>query len=274
MRKILVLLGALPVVTACQPTVDTSNAQAYSASIQKMTANMSPQQKTDFQQALAALAFDSADPSNGMLTSADPTSPVYLGASEKIKGKTAGEILKAGDEAQLNALNAALAEDSAAIQRANAERQKNAAIFDNIHVDNARYHVDSDMIGMNHAIVSFDLSNASKVPIRAIYLHGILSSQGRSVPWVSSDINYDIQGGLEPGEHKHLDLEPNMFGDWAAKDNFAHRPDLHLSLTVTNIEGPDGTKLVQEDSDLDAKKSDAAQKEKLREQVQKKLANL
>jgi hypothetical protein len=241
-----------------------------------MLEGKSAQQKTDFQHALVALAFDSADPSDGgMFSNADPTSPLFLGASEKIKGKTFDEVVKAGYEAQLQAINNAIAADVSAAQRAQAERQKNAAVFDNIHIDNARYRAETNILSMREPVISFDISNTSKLPIKAIYLHGILKSPGRAIPWVSSDVNYEFEGGLEPGEHQHLDLSPNQFGDWAPKDTFATRLDLQLSLTVANVEGPDGAKLIHEDADdVEAKRVDAAEKEKLRRDVQKKLGAL
>jgi hypothetical protein len=276
MRKLITIAAVAVLLPACQARVDTSSPQAYSASIQKLLENKSPAQKADFQHALAALAFGSADPADGgMFSNADPTSPVFMGAADKIKGKTFEQVIKAGYEAQLQALNNTIAEDVAAAQRAQSERQKNAVVFDNIHVDNARYRAETNILSMREPVISFDITNGSKLPIKAIYLHGLLSSPGRAIPWVSSEINYDFEGGLEPGEHQHLDLSPNQFGDWAAKDTFATRPDLQLSLTLANVEGPDGTKLIHDDADdADAKKVDAAQKERIREEVQKKLSSL
>ncbi len=50
--------------------------------------------------------------------------------------------------------------------------------------------------------------------------HAVLSTTGRSVPWVDADFNYEIPGGMEPGETQKWDLSPNLFdSDWAhAKD--------------------------------------------------------
>lgn len=276
MRKLMILAAVVALLSACEPKVDTSSPQAYSTSIQKLLENRSPQQKADFQHALFALAFDSADPSDGgIFGNADSTSPIFLGAADKIKGKTFSQVLKAGYEAQLQALNNAIAADVSAAKRAQTERQKNAAVFDNIHIDNARYRAETNILGMREPVISFDVTNASKLPIKAIYLDGILKSPGRAIPWVSSDVNYEFEGGLEAGEHQHLDLSPNQFGDWAAKDTFASRPDLQFSLTVANVEGPDGAKLIHEDSDdAEAKRVDAAQKERLRQDVQKRLSAL
>ena len=276
MRSWAFVVGAAASVAGCGNTVDTSSPQAYAASVQKITQSLSPNERTDFQHALVVLAFNAPDPSNaGLFTNADPTSPVFLAAADKIKGKTGRDIIKLGYQAQVQAINDAIATDMTAVQRATAERQKNAAVFNNIHIDNARYKAPTNIISMREPELSFDISNGSRLPIKAIYLHGVLQSPGRSIPWISSDVNYEFEGGLEPGEHQHLDLGPNQFGDWAAKDTFANRADLELTLTVENVEGPDGTKLVHEDADdLDAKKEDAAQKEKLRQDVQAKLAAL
>lgn len=274
MKRMLLAACAAMSLAACQSKIDTSNPAAYTTSIQKMTKDMTPTKKAEFQQAMVAVAFDTADPTTGIFSQADPSAPIFLGAGDKIKGKTADEIIRLGYESRIAALDKGIAEDIAAVQRVKAERAKYQNVFDNVHIDGARYHVSSTGYSED-PILSFTVTNGSKMPIKTLYLHGTLTSPGRSIPWVSADINYDFPGGLEAGENEHLDLAPNMFGDWKVDDRYSRRPDLVLKLDVTNLKGADDTDLIQSDpGSVAEKQAAAATKQKTKVELEAKLKAL
>lgn len=267
------IIAASVLLAACARTADTSSPAAYTSSMQAITKDMPNEKRAKLQAGLVALAFNTADPSQGIWSQADATSPIFLGAGDKIKGKTADQIIRAGYEARIGLLDAAIAEDAAASQRMAAERKKYADIFDNIHIDGARYHVEHSFI--EQPIVSFTVTNGSKVPIKRIYLHGILTSPGRSIPWVSGDINYEFSGGIEPGEVQHLDLEPNMFGEWKIDEAYSKRSDLKLAMSVSNVEGADGQQVLHGDpGDASEKAADAAAKQRARNELASEMAKL
>lgn len=264
----------LAVLGACSKTADTSSPAAFTASMQALTKDMPTEKRAKLQASLVALTFNTADPSTGIWSQADVTSPVFLGAGDKIKGKSADQIIRAGYEARIGLLDAAIAEDVAAAQRIGAERKKFAAVFDNIHIDGSRYHIEHNSF-IEQPVISFTITNGSKIAIKRIYLHGILTSPGRSIPWVSDDINYEFSGGMEPGEVQHLDLEPNMFGEWKNDERYSKRPDLSLALSVSNVEGPDGQQILQGDpGDAAAKTADAAAKQNERTTLAAEMAKL
>lgn len=260
-------------LAACGRTADTSSPAAYTSSMQAMTKDLPADKRAKLQAGLVALTFNTTDPAQGIWSQADPTSPIFLGAGDKIKGKTADQIIRAGYEARIGLLDAAIAEDAAAAHRIVAERKKYAAVFDNVHIDGARYSIEHSFI--DQPVISFTITNGSKIPIKRIYLHGILTSPGRSIPWVSGDINYAFSGGIEPGEVQHLDLEPNMFGEWKIDDAYSKRPDLKLEMSVSNVEGADGQQILHGDpGDAAEKTADAAAKQKARSDLAAEMAKL
>lgn len=269
------LAGAVAavVLSGCTPKIDTGSPQAFSQSIAKMTEDMSQIQKDEFRNALLAIAFNGSD-DNNLMKSVDIGSPLFLGAAERIKGMTAPEILKLGYQTRLASLDARMKEAVGEVQRVEEQRTKYKAVFDNIHLDNARYYV-GDSGFMQQPVIAFRITNSSKIAIARIYVRGVLISAGRSIPWVSDDFNYEFSGGLEPGESEQLDLEPNMFGEWKLDDRYSRRDDLKLTLTLVNVEDASGNKLLDgEPGDVEVKKTELADMEKTRAGIQKKLEAL
>lgn len=267
-------VGAALMLSACSPTVDTSNPQNYSESITKMTDGMTEEKKAEFREALLAIAFNGTGGDIGLMKTVDLGSPIFLGAAERIKGKSAPEIIKLGYETRIAALDSQMKETVSKVQRMQSQRDKYKAVFDNIHLDNARYYVINSGF-MEQPVISFEITNNSKIPIARIYVHGVLTSQGRSIPWVSNGFNYEFSGGLEPGEAERLHLEPNLFGEWKADDRYSKRDDLKLSLTLDNVENASGETLLDgELGDVEGQKLELAEMEKTRTELQKKLSAL
>lgn len=275
MKKTALLLVLTIAVTGCGRKVDTSSPQAYTSSVDKMQDGMSDAKKQQFHDALVALAFDTADPKSGLFSSASADAPIFLAAGDKVKGKTADEIIRSGYQVRLSILDKEIQKDVSSIQAAVMARKKVASVFDNVRIDSARYFIDHSNEFMAQPIIAFHITNASKLPIKTLYAHGTLVSPGRSIPWVSADFNYAFEGGLEPGENQSLRLAPNTFGDWAGKDTFTSRTDLMLKIEVTNLEGADGQKLINEEgTDSKATQEDMADKQKLRDKLAGEMAKL
>ena len=79
-------------------------------------------------------------------------------------------------------------------------------------------------------------------PISRLYMTGTLATPGRSVPWLVEEFNYQIAGGLEPGETQSWSLGPNRYsGGW--RNTPKDRDDTVFTVAVRNVDGPDGEKL-------------------------------
>jgi hypothetical protein len=246
MNRVGLVLFAAMLIAGCGQRVNTSSPDAYSKSITAMTKDMPPDKRAELKDSLIAIAFDTAEPETGIWSQAEPSAPVFLGAKDKIEGLTADQIIKRGYETRIKLLDQKIAEDAAGAQRYQAARAKVADVFQGVKIDGAQYRIKKDILDQEEPQILLHIANGSKRPIRTVYVKGVLTSPGRSVPWISSDINYEFPGGLEPGESQSLTLEPNMFGDWKPQDSFGNRTDLHLDLTLINATGADGTMLIDD----------------------------
>ncbi len=73
----------------------------------------------------------------------------------------------------------------------------------------------------------------------------MVSTPGRTIPWIEDNFNYVVPGGLENQESKHLSLGPNQYSGWG-KHETEGRKDLVMTITVVNADGADKTKLADE----------------------------
>jgi len=58
------------------------------------------------------------------------------------------------------------------------------------------------------------IRNGASKSIGSVYLHGVLQTSGRALPWVEGDVNYEIPGGLEPGETQTWSLLPSYSSEF------------------------------------------------------------
>jgi len=227
----------------------------YQKSLAAVRAKLTPDQGGDFDDALNALLFGGG---GGNLVGAfalmQPDGLKTL--ASKVNGKTGVEVIKAGLAQEIEDDTKQEAVDQAAVMASQAEHAKFAAALGAIKISGARYSLGGSFI--REPEVHFVITNAGPSAVKKIYAHGTLSSPGRTIPWLSKDINYEFPGGLEPGETQALDLEPNMF-EWGG--DFADRKDLNLQIVLLNYENANGEKLLNLDSDVDDKASEARAKQ-------------
>lgn len=245
MRYLLISVAAMVLTAGCSDRLDTSDPGSFAKSVATLTADMTPDTKALFDESLLAIAFDTADLEGigGFMT--NPHSPLVAAALQgKAEGRTGPEIIKMGTEIRLRKIDEELARGMASLQRAKAERDRHQSTLDGVKVTGARYYVSRGYI--DEPTIAFTITNDTPTAIRRVFLHGTLTSPGRTLPWVDEPINYEFPGGLEPGESKQLALAPNMFGPWGNAD-YSRRDDLELRLAVVNLEGPQGEPLLTGD---------------------------
>jgi hypothetical protein len=93
---------------------------------------------------------------------------------------------------------------------------------------------------LTQPVISLAVTNGTGSPVARAYFRGKLATPGRAVPWFEDTFNYEIPGGLEPGENAKWNLEPNMFSGWGS----AQAPKgAVLTVTVERLDGPDGKPL-------------------------------
>lgn len=235
-------LAASTLLASCDERVNTSNPQAFQKSIDAMMEGMTTEEKTRFAHSLQAIAFDTAEVGEGtMMGGYAPTGLVLMAAAEKIKGKTADQIVRLGYETRIARLDATIAEGLQTVQAAQAERLRHKATFDAIRIEGGRFYVNRQYIV--EPVIEFRITNGSNIALRRGFFQGTLISEGRTIPWVDEQFNHEFSGGLEPGESRLLTLSPNMFGEWGQGDHI-NRRDLNIKVTVVNVEDSDGQKLL------------------------------
>jgi hypothetical protein len=241
--------------------LDGSSEENLRDSIESAKARLSTEDRLEFEDALKVLVFGDVK-SLLDLAAVDPDS-MQRRIRDKLDGKTIHEIISDAEEirssrraeqrGQIAGEIEELREKEAAADRA---RQK----LDAFVVQRSRFYYDES--GYRRTpIIEITVRNGTDVPVSRAYFHGVLATPGRSVPWVEGDFNYEISGGLEPGETATWSLALDKFSDWGKAP--VARDDMVITVEANRIDGPDG------EAALDARftKRDTRRLEALRSQV-------
>jgi len=102
----------------------------------------------------------------------------------------------------------------------------------------------SDIGFSRENVIELSVRNDTRRVVSRAYFHAVLLTPGREMPWVDDDFNYQITGGLEPGESATWNLSPNMFGAWGNAPG--DRDDLVLIVRPVGLDGADGSSLTGE----------------------------
>jgi hypothetical protein len=87
------------------------------------------------------------------------------------------------------------------------------------------------------AVIKLNVVNKTEHAVGKVSFQGTLSSPDRTVPWVQDSFEYEIPGGIEPGEEAEWKIKLNMFSEWNKAPK--NRNDMVLKVTVLMIYGAD-----------------------------------
>lgn len=96
--------------------------------------------------------------------------------------------------------------------------------------------------------IDLEVENNTDHAISRVYFEGEYISPDREVPWEEGSLNYEVSGGVEPGESVEWNLEPNRMSDWYGTEV---RDDAELHAEVVGLDGPDGDSLWELPTDSD-----------------------
>lgn len=165
-------------------------------------------------------------------------------AEQKLKrDKEEAEREAARAEAKAQAAAKKKQQIEAEITELEAEKTKAeiaAVTLGKFHVSRSRFYF-SDSGYRKSPTIELSVKNGLPAAVSRVYFSAVLSSPGRSIPWVDDTFNYSISGGLEPGEETTWKLAPNMFGEWGKAPQ--DRDDMVLTVTLTKADGADGKAL-------------------------------
>ena len=251
--RIAIAICALTLAGCTQPLdtkIDGSSQAAYEKSLTAIKVKLTPEETTKFEEALQVVAFSEVMPKDGNLFSmlAAFKDPEALKAKmlQAVNGKTPREVIsmaankiKERAKEELKSVTSEIAE----LEKRKTGAGKAKELLAKIVVTDAKFYWSSGFLP--HPIIDFKVANNTGVPLARLYFHGVVSTPGRAIPWVEDDFNYEVSGGLENAESKHLTLSPNQFSEWGKRET-QERKDLVMTIAVVNAEGADKTKLADE----------------------------
>lgn len=242
MRIVLLFLAALSLAACSSPKVDGSTEASYRESIKDVRESVPAEKREEFDRALMAVALKNVPTSFAELAVADPET-IAANARSALNGKTATEIMAEADSirAEMKAREEAQAKAEIAELLERKERAaKDKASLANFVVERSRfYRVPQEYIGPK-TVIELTVKNGTGAAVSRAYFRGTLATPGRAVPWIRDEFNYEIRGGLEPGESATWYLEPNMFSDWGQVEA---REDAVFTVEVLRLDGADSNAL-------------------------------
>ena len=206
-----ILLMSLIVVSCGGPKIDGSSQEKFDKSLKKMNEKLTEDEKDKLTEAMIAIAFENLDFEDLLFADTEDYSDEI---KEKLDGKTAKQIISEGDRIKREKALAEISE----LKEKEKEVKESQVYLKKIEISKAKFYKRKEMFGVQ-PIIEFSAKNGLDEAISKIYCRGTISSPERSVPWFVDEFNYNISGGLEPGESANWSLAPNIFSDWADAKN-------------------------------------------------------
>jgi hypothetical protein len=247
-RLSLTILSCL-LLSGCilDPVFDTSSWDAYQSSAAAIKAKLSNEDLRRLDISLRYLLIDSLP--KGALGGQPPAAVREILANPhviltrlgpKINGRSAATII----------LNLTIKLDTE-ISEVEARLPKVENVLEAVEVTSPRYYWQRSGY-IEQPVIEFTVRNGGKLPISRIYFSSVLTTPGRSIPWIKQEFVQNFKGGLEPRERQQITLPRD--GAWR-DPQLKYLPGAELKVVVTNYEDASEEKLIAVDSDsLDLKR--------------------
>lgn len=245
MRRSFVIFGIALMLAGCgEQKLDGSSESALKESIKKVSQGLPEEKRKKFEEDLMLVGLNKvnmADVFSGNLTA----EKIWNDAASDLNGKTAAQISAQADqirvERERKEKEQALAEIKELLAKKESSEQAKAELA-KFEVIKSRFYMRKEEYSYrSQPIIALSVKNGTSYPISRAYFKGTIASPGRSIPWFSDTFNYEISGGLEPGEVAEWSLAPNMFGDWG---NINAPADAVFTVEVYRLDGPDKKELL------------------------------
>ena len=258
MRKIVLIgSGLLFLLSGCggEPTFDASDSKAAEESLIAIMDSLPEDQQEELNFALAAHGMTGAAKGDCQ----PDIDPMCVFAH--LDGMNAEEIMESAGgvgDAMVEMLGSSLEagmrearESTQSRQRqrddarlADLKERKEAAqeasdILRRIEIEDASFSVRESRF-MDEAVIELTFTNTLDKAIAKVYMNGIYQTPGRSVPWLENTFNYQIPGGVEPGETVHWNLSPNTMSAWSRQEEI---DGARLRIEVEKVVFADGSEI-------------------------------
>lgn len=242
-------------LAACTPTIDASDDEAFEASVEKVRDSLDSADQDSFDEALEILVFSTIgeaflnpdatgdELADQLLASLDgKTGREVIEEAQRVQQEVAREEARREQERIERERRQALAEIEELEERQAAAEEARQQL-ENFEVRRSRFELIRERYMGASPSIKLEVYNGTEHAVSRAYFEGTLATPGRSVPWLQETFNYNISGGLEPGESAEWDLRPNRFSDWG---NVEDREDMVFTVVTTRLDGPDGEPLFRD----------------------------
>lgn len=243
MKKIAsVLLLSTALMGCSEATIDTTTEESMQSSIEKVRKSLSEDDKDKFDEALKIVAFSQVEFSDLFLDAQSNSDVAKSKMEDSLNGKTASEVM---DEAKIIEKERKEREKQQALNEIKELEQKKEASekasleLNNFEVVRSRFYKREGRFS-TQPIIELTVSNKTNEAVSRVFFKGTLSSPNRSVPWLEETFNYQIAGGLEPGETAEWVLAPNMFSKWGSVES---PEDTILTVEVERLDDAEGNEM-------------------------------
>ncbi len=244
MKKIIVLLGVIAILlSSCAKKIDGSSEDAMKSSIEEIKKSLDDDKKEIFEESMKLIMFHGLD--FVKLMQEGGAEETVSDIKSKLDGKTANDIIAEGEKIQAEIerkkKEQAKGEIVELFQKME-QAEKDKLMLVKFEVKRSRFYKKKQgtYYVSEKPIIELTVMNGTDKAVSRAYFTGTLASPNRSVPWIKDDFNYEISGGLEPGEEVTWHLAPNMFSDWGRVDT---PKDAVLTVEVKQLDGPDGEEM-------------------------------
>ena len=226
-----------------EPTIDATSDETAKASMERIHTSLSEEEKKKFQEALPVILFQDLESLENLFSAAQDADSFKADALKKLHGKTAEEVIADAERIVAERREKEREQALQEIKELEEKKQKAEAAkayLGKFEVLKSRFYKRTRSFGTAEPIIELRVRNGTEHAISRAYFSGTLATPGRAVPWLREDFNYQVPGGVEPGETADWSLAPNMFSEWGSVEQ---RDDMVLTVEVMKLDGPDGETL-------------------------------
>lgn len=240
MKKTILLISVIAILlTSCSKSIDGSSDEAMKTSIEEIKNSLNQEKKEKFDESLKLIMFHGLD--FGNLLKDGGVEETTSNLISKLDGKTADDIIAEGAKIkikiELKKKEQAKGEiEELYVKMGQADRDRK--MLEKFEIKRSRFYKrkKGTYYITEEPIIELTVHNGTDGAISRAYFKGTLASPNRSVPWLQDDFNYEISGGLEPGEKVTWRLVPNMFSDWGT---VKAPKDAVFTVEVVKLDGAD-----------------------------------
>jgi hypothetical protein len=207
-------------------------------SIARVRKSLPEAKRSAFDTALTTVAASQFDFGKIMSGSVGASS-IEASVKQTLQGKSGEEVIAYAEQIQKERQEKERTQALSEIKELEAKQAKAAQARQHLaafEVLRSRFYKTKRSYLSDQPIIELTVKNGTTQAVSRAYFKGTLASPGRAVPWVRDDFNYEISGGLEPGESATWHLSPNMFGEWGRVEAHA---DAVFTVEVVKLDGAD-----------------------------------